>query len=134
MKPFRHARNCVRKWKGKVEDYLPVHDFLDQSKGHFADFRHRALLHSSFGCYLAEQVFGHNITNSSGITVSVRDIAEQHILEDLGTIPCVADYLNNMTLQPWMGGRQNKKKIKRTIYLNGQDKPAEDSGTEEDVL
>ena len=117
MKPYCHARNNVKKYKGVVEDYLPIHDFLDSSKAHFADMRHRTLLHSSFGCYLAEQVFGHNIKNSSGINVSVRDICEQHIIEDMGRIPSVGDYLNNMQLQPWMGGPVSKKKVKRTIKL-----------------
>ena len=115
MKPFHHARNSVKKWGGEINNYLPLHDWLDSSKAHHADMRHRALLHSSFGIYLLEQVFGTFITNSDGIKVQVRDIGEQHVLEDLGKIPCVSDYLNNMTLQPWMGGIEWKNRPKRKI-------------------
>jgi hypothetical protein len=75
--------------------------------------RHRALLHSSFGIFLLEQVFGTYITNSDGIKVQVRDVGEQHVLEDLGKIPCVSDYLNNMNLQAWMGGTEWKKRPKK---------------------
>ena len=111
MKPYYHARQSVRKWRGSIEDYLPLHDFLDSSKAHFADVRHRALLHSTFGIYLLEQVFGTYITNSDGIKVQTRDVGEQHVISDLGRIPPVADYLNNMQLQKWMGGPSRKKKL-----------------------
>ena len=91
---------------------------MDSSKAHFADMRHRALLHSSFGIYLLEQVFGTIIKNSDGIIVNVRDIGEQHVLEDLGTIPCVADYLKNMKLENWMGGLKDKTKKTKVILLD----------------
>lgn len=118
MKPYNHARNSVKRWKGKIEDYMPIHNFIDSSKAHFADMRHRALLHSTFGIFLVEQIFGITLTNSDGITISVRDIAEQHVLEDLGTIPCVADYLNNMKLEKWMGGPEHKAKAKKVIIID----------------
>jgi hypothetical protein len=114
-KPYEHAKNSVRKWGGTPEDYLPVHDFFDQTKAAHPDMRHRAILHNSMGCFLAEQLYGHNITNSDGRLVSVRDIAEQHILEDMGFIPTVSDYLNGMPLYDWLGG---KKKPTRTLRLS----------------
>lgn len=42
--------------------------------------------------------------NSDGKKVHIRDIAEQHILEDfrMRFIPSLSDYLNNMTLKAWM--------------------------------
>jgi hypothetical protein len=104
MKPHIHARNSARKHGGKPEDYQTIHDFIDSSKAHVPDVRHRALLHSSFGCYLVEKVFGTLLTNSDGKQVSTRDIAEEHIQEDLGFIPTVQDYLQHMTLAPWMSG------------------------------
>lgn len=104
MKPYCHARNSVKKHGGVPEDYLAIHDFIDSSKSHIADVRHRAVLHSSFGIFIAEQVFGTFITNSQGIKVQVRDIAEEHVLEDLGTIPTVADWLREMPISKWMGG------------------------------
>ena len=84
MKPYIHAKNSAKAFGGAPEDYLPIHDFLDSSKAHFPDMRHPALLHSSFGIYIAERVFGPYITNSEGKKVQVRDIAEKHVIEDMG--------------------------------------------------
>lgn len=105
MKPYLHGKISVKKWGGTEEDYQEIHDFLDSSKAHFPDMRHRALLHSSFGIYIAERVFGVNIVNSDGAKVSVRDIAEQHVIDDMGTIPTVQDYLKEMPFYSWLGGK-----------------------------
>lgn len=117
MKPFLHGKISVKRWGGKEEDYQKIHDFLDSSKAHFPDMRHRAILHSSFGIYIAEQVFGTNITNSEGKIVSVRDIAEQHVIDDMGTIPTVQDYLSGMPMYEWLGGRVKTTKT-RIIPMN----------------
>lgn len=109
MKPYEHALCSVKKWDGKPEEYLPIHDFLDSSKAHFPDMRHRAVLHSSFGIYLAERVFGTNIwTSGPRGFISVRDIAERHVLEDMGRIPTVQDYLAGMPMYDWLGGPKRK--------------------------
>jgi len=104
--PHNHAISSSRKWGGTPADYQAIHDFMDSSKAHYANWRHRAILHNSFGIYLAEQVFGTTITISTGKVVPVRLIAEQHVIEDLGHIPTVADWLraidNPATIQPWM--------------------------------
>jgi hypothetical protein len=117
LKPFLHGMVSAKKFGGKPEDYQKIHDFIDSSKAHIADIRHRALLHSSFGIYLCELVFGVNIVNSDGDLVSVRDIAEEHVIEDLGRIPSVQDWLGNMTIQQWMGGKvkTRKRTVKSTI-------------------
>jgi hypothetical protein len=104
-KPWIHAKSSARKWGGKPEDYLPIHDFFDSSKGTIADSRHRALTHNSwFLSIVLEKVFGTNIINSDGREVSVRDIGEQHILEDFGGrfIPSAQDYLQEIEFKPWM--------------------------------
>lgn len=111
MKPYQHAKGSVRKWGGKPEDYMPIHDFIDSSKAHVPDMRHRAILHSSFGIFITERVFGTNITNSEGKLVSVRDIAEWHIIEDMGRIPTVQDYLEGMPFYPWLGGSKKTKVV-----------------------
>lgn len=108
MKPYCHARNSVKKYGGKVEDYLPIHDFFDSSKAHVADMRHRAMLHNSFGVFLAEKVFGTYFENSDGRTVQVRDVAEDHVLEDLGRIPSVQDWLVGMPMYYWIGGPEKR--------------------------
>ena len=104
MKPHIHSKNSVRHFGGVAADYQEIHDFIDSSKSCVPDVRHRAVLHSAFGIYIVERVFGTLITNSDGKQVSTRDIAEKHVLEDLGTIPTLQDYLNHMQLAPWMGG------------------------------
>jgi hypothetical protein len=143
-KPYEHALLSVKKWGGVPQDYLPIHDFMDSSKAHVADMRHRAILHSSFGIYLAEQVFGHmiRITKKAGewvvnpccdedfATVSVRDIAEQHVIQDLGFIPSVQQYLDHLTLADWMGG---KKKKSFSIQLTGQVQPEPDPQSETEL-
>lgn len=118
MKPWIHAENSVKKFGGKEYDYLPIHDWLDSSKAHFPDMRHRAILHSSFGIYLCEQHFGTIISNSAGKTISVRDIAENHVLEDMGFIPTVQDYLKDLPFYDWLGGKPKRKaKIKLVDVL-----------------
>jgi hypothetical protein len=112
VKPYLHGKVSVKKWGGVEADYQRIHDWLDQTKSHFPDMRHRAILHSSFGIYLCEQVFGTNITNSDSKVVSVRDIAEQHVLDDMGRIPTVQDYLQGMPFYNWLGG---PKKVKTKI-------------------
>lgn len=110
MKPHLHGLISAKKFGGAPEDYQKIHDFIDSSKAHLPDMRHRALLHSSFGIFLCEQVFGITFVNSDKLVVSVRDVAEQHVLDDLGHIPTVQDYLQHMELQEWMGGRVKRRK------------------------
>lgn len=117
MKPLKHAQNSARKWGGVAEDYQEIHDFFDSSKAAIADVRHRAILHSAFGIFLAERVFGTYITNTAGRKVCVRDIGEQHVLEDLGTIPTMGDWLRHIDIQPWMGGQSRKQDKPKHIPL-----------------
>lgn len=56
-----------------------------------------------------EKIFGSLIINSDGVEVSVRDVAETHILEDLGRIPSVSDWVKHMSLEEWMGGHLSRK-------------------------
>lgn len=106
MKPYLHGKVSVKKWGGKPEDYQAIHDFLDSPKSAHPDMRHRALLHNAFGCFIVERVFGVNIVNSDGKLVSVRDIAEQHIIDDMGRIPTVSEYLDGMPFYDWLGGKK----------------------------
>lgn len=106
-KPYIHAQSSSRKFGGIPEDYLPIHDFLDSSKAAIPSSIHRVLLHNSWAIGpdgILEKVFGKNITNSEGKLVSVRDIGEQHILEDFSGkfIPTVQDYLSEIKIKKWM--------------------------------
>lgn len=105
MKPLIHSKNSVKRYGGSVEDYYKIHDWFDQTKAAWADIRHRAMLHSSFGIYIAEQVFGKIIVNSDGKEISVRDIAEDHVAEDFGgKIPTLQEWFSKIPLEPWMTG------------------------------
>jgi hypothetical protein len=68
------------------------------------DFRHRALSHHTEGVFMAETIFGRAVTTSTGREVPVRFIREQHVPEDLGRIPTVADWLGNIKPETWMVG------------------------------
>ena len=54
----------------------------------------------------------------------MRDIAEQHVIQDLGFIPSVQQYLDHMTFADWMGGKKKKKftiQLKAEVRLEGED-------------
>lgn len=114
MKPHVHVRASVNKYGGKPEDYEAIHNFMDSSKSVLADVRHRCILHSTFGIYLAERVFGYTIVNSAGKEVAVRDIAEDHVIQDLGHIPTLEKWLEGMPIETWMGGPS--RKVKKFYY------------------
>lgn len=108
--PNIHAQSSARKWGGRPEDYIAIHDWFDATKETFADFRHRALRHHSQGVFEAERVFGHAITNSDGRQVPVRYIAELHVKEDCGgIIPTVADWFRNIRREAWMSRGYTEK-------------------------
>ncbi len=69
--PLKHAQSSARKFGGSAEDYLPIHNWLDESKAFLGDFRHRALRHHAEGIFLAEKLFGVAIVNSDGKQVPV---------------------------------------------------------------
>lgn len=104
-KPWIHAESSARKFGGKPEDYIEIHNLMDSSKGTIADSRHRALTHNAwFLSTILEKVFGVVITNSDGMKVSVRDVGEQHVLEDfrMRYIPSAQDFLQEMEIKEWM--------------------------------
>ena len=130
-KPWIHSLNSVKKFGGKPEDYIDIHNFMDSSKSAFPDNRHRALTHNSWFLFVLERVFGVIIINSDQRQISVRDVGEQHILEDFGMrfIPSPQDYLENMEIVPWMntgiGYPSSAKKIEKKIEPMTEEKRKE---------
>lgn len=114
MKPYIHALNSVKRYGGKWEDYIEIHDFFDSTKAAYANVKHRAILHSTFGIFIVERIFGTILTNSDGKQVSVRDIAEDHVVEDIGFIPTIEKWLKDLPIEDWMTARGQHKFIKRT--------------------
>src|SRR5258708_14203901 len=104
--PLKHAQSSVKKFGGQGDDYLPIHNWFDESKAFFVDFRHRALRHHAEGIFLSERIFGVTITNSDGKQVPVRYIGEQHVREDLARIPTPQDCLSQIKSQRWMYGQR----------------------------
>jgi hypothetical protein len=104
-KPWIHAESSARRFGGKPEDYIEIHNLLDSSKAAMCDNRHRVLTHNAwFIGTILERIFGVTITNSENKKISVRDVGEQHVSEDFGNkfIPSVQDYLVGLPLEPWM--------------------------------
>lgn len=56
---YHHALSSVRQWGGTVDEFLPVHNFFDESKRISADFRHRALRHHAEGIYCGADIRCH---------------------------------------------------------------------------
>jgi hypothetical protein len=113
--PLHHAISSQKKHGGEIEDYLPLHNWFDETKQHYPDMRHRALRHHSEGIFWAEKEFGVFIVNSSGKMVPTRVLGEQHIMEDLGWIPTIKDYLDLMDTKSWLYKPGEGRKLVREI-------------------
>ena len=103
--PEVHSKSSVKRWGGKIADYLPIHQFLDSPKTAMNNNTARTLTHNTWFAYeVIPRVFGYNITNSDGKSVDTVDIAMLHIAEDfrMKFVPTPQDYLKHMVLQPWM--------------------------------
>lgn len=102
--PLVHSKSSVKRWGGKVEDYLAIHKLLDSPKASMNNNTARTLTHNTWFAYeMIPLVFGYNITNSDGRSVDTVDIAMLHILEDFRNfVPTPQDYLKHMQIQAWM--------------------------------
>lgn len=118
MKPLLHAKISVKRFGGEIEDFLPIHNWFDQTKAHIPDATHRNVLHNAFGIFVCEQVFGVYLTLKTGKQVSVRDIGEQHVLDDLGFIPTLQDCMKGIKMTTQMAGGIKKLVIGSRVPLN----------------
>jgi hypothetical protein len=113
--PWHHAVSSARKHGGVAEDYLAIHEWFDASKAHHGDFRHRALRHHTLGVFECAREFGVTLTTSDGRTIPVRWIAEQHVIEDLGFVPTLSQWLAAIEPEPWMArSRRLSRELERT--------------------
>lgn len=115
MTPWHHSETTVKKFGGKEEDYIRVHDWFDETKAFTGNWTHRAMRHHAAGIQWAIEKFGDTITNSNGDKVPTKLIAEHHVLEDCGFIPTISDWTQNLAENPrdWM----LKVKVKKTKKL-----------------
>lgn len=102
---YIHAKSSAKRFGGQPEDYLEIHAKMDCSKAYMPDNRHRALTHTMF--WVKEvmiPIYGVVFKNSDGKEVLVKDVCEQHILEDFNFryIPTPQDFLQEMEYKDWM--------------------------------
>ncbi len=99
---FYHAKSSAKNFGGIWEDYIELHNFMDHTKAHIADSRHRLLLHNSWGIFLVERIFGGIWTcKSNGRHIPTRAILEKHVLEDLHCIPTLEQCFVNVPIEAW---------------------------------
>lgn len=120
--PHIHALSSAKKFGGTMNDYMSIHVKMDCSKAYISDNRHRVLTHTMF--WVREvmiPLFGEVITNSDGKLVSVKDVCEQHILEDYRQkfIPTPQDFIENMEFKDWMqNARTGLPSSVKLLYKN----------------
>lgn len=101
--PHFHSMSSVRTFGGGCGDYLGLHAWLDASKSAYADTRHRAVLHHSFGIHLLSEIYGHTLVRASdGVRVDVMRLGEQHLEEDCGFRPTLEDWLGDRGTELWI--------------------------------
>jgi len=103
--PLVHSKSSVKRWGGKVEDYLSIHELIDSPKSTMNNNSSRLLTHNTwFAYHIIPKIFGYNITNSDGKSVDTVDVAMLHIAEDfrMKFVPTPQDYLKHLDVQPWM--------------------------------
>ena len=95
--PNLHAKSSVRKWGGKPEDYLHIHEWFDETKAWLGNSFHRMFRHHSEGIFLCEEKFGKSFKNSENKTVYTRYVGEQHVKEDCNNyIPSAKEWVQVM--------------------------------------
>ena len=96
MNALMHSKISCQRLKGCIDDYYPIHDFMDSTKELCSDARHR-ILHTHWGIkQIVLPIFGHTIVNSDGKEVNVKDMCERdHILVDYAYrfIPTLNDFV-----------------------------------------
>jgi len=119
--PLQHSKSSAARFGGTADDYLHIHTVMDSSKLFLADWRHRALLHNTFGIHVFEQLMGSSFRRKSdGIDVCTRTVITQHIMEDLGAVPTPGEFLREMPIRYWMSGIKEKDKQRmQTLTIEG---------------
>ena len=102
--PLQHANSSARKFGGKPEDYIHIHEWFDETKAWVAHSKHRLFRHHSEGIFECENIFGSSFINSDGKTVYTRYIGEQHVKEDCnGYIPTAKEWIDSLNNpKEWM--------------------------------
>ncbi len=98
--PWYHAVMAARSFGGTPDDYLALEQWMDYTKSHIADCRHRLFLHNSWGIFVAERVLGVTLCRTSDDkVVPTRPLLEAHVIQDFGKIPTLARCLAQLPLE-----------------------------------
>jgi hypothetical protein len=119
--PLQHSKSSAARFGGIADDYLHIHTVMDSSKLFLADWRHRALLHNTFGIHVFEQLMGSSFKRKSDdVEVCTRSVITQHIIEDLGAVPTPGEFLREMPIKYWMSGIKEKDKLRmQSLTIEG---------------
>jgi len=96
-----HSVSSVNAFGGAAEDYHALHKWMDRGRAGTDKLLHRMLAHHTQGIADAIERFGETITNSQGRQVPTSLLARQHVLEDLGFVPTLDDYLELLHCPRW---------------------------------
>ena len=111
--PQQHAKSSAKKFGGKWEDYIHIHEWFDESKSWYGHSLHRIFRHHSEGIFECEKRFGTSFENSDGKIVYTRYVGEQHVKEDcFNYIPSAKE---------WIKALEDKEKpiwMIRTLDIN----------------
>jgi len=103
MIPLKHAQLSVHRHGGSINDYLPLHRFIDSTKELCSDNRHR-ILHTLWGIRrVVEPIFGPTLCIQGTKTIAVHEICERdHILPDFRGrfIPTLNDFVQAIEDDP----------------------------------
>lgn len=132
--PLQHARSSADKFGGRASDYIELHQIMDSSKLFLGDWRHRSVLHNTFGVYLMENyIIGPTFERESDSEeVCTRTVCNQHIVEDLNMVPTLGEFLREMPLRRWMQ-QATPKEIER-LKTNTIGEETQVPGVTEDVI
>lgn len=83
MNSWYHAKSSAKKWGGRPEDYIDIHEFIDSSKKIVGDVRHRSMYHHTEGIWLCQKIFGRTITvgGISGILEVPFELTDEEVQE-----------------------------------------------------
>jgi hypothetical protein len=111
--PQQHSKSSAKKFGGKWEDYIHIHEWFDESKSWYGHSLHRIFRHHSEGIFECEKRFGSSFENSDGKIVYTRYVGEQHVKEDcFNYIPSAKE---------WIKALEDKEKpmwMIRTLDIN----------------
>ena len=118
--PWYHAVLAARRYGGTPEDYLEVETWMDFTKSHTPDCRHRLLLHNAWGVFLAERILGATLTRASdGKILPLRPLLEDHITQDFGRIPTLAACFAQLapeSLDPRCDGLRSLPRLSQGVW------------------